>query len=254
MVVMTWIEWLLVALIGAGVGFSAGLFGAGGSAVATPLLHALGIPAFAAVVSPLPAALPIAAAASRAYRGRGYLDRRVLVWGVAVGVPATVAGALLSPLVGGEPLVIASEALIVAVGLRLLLFGEAPREHAGAVRAVRFRMGAIALLVGLVSGLLANSGGFLLAPLFLIVLHLRVKQAFATSLAVSAVVAVPGTLAHWALGHIDWRVVAVLVATATPLSYAGARLALVMAPGWLRRMYGGFLALVGLVLLVWRLW
>ncbi len=184
---MSPVDWPLVALIGAGVGLFAGLFGAGGSAVATPLLHALGIPAFVAVVSPLPAALPIAAAASIAYRGRGYLDHRVLAWSVALGVPATVGGALLTPLVGGEPLVITSEALVAVLGLRLVFSPEPSKERWGAVPALRFRLAAIAIVVGLISGLLANSGGFLLTPLYLIVLHLRIRQAFTTALAVSAV-------------------------------------------------------------------
>ena len=45
-------------LIGAGVGLMSGLFGKGGSAVATPLLHAIGVPALAALASPLPATIP----------------------------------------------------------------------------------------------------------------------------------------------------------------------------------------------------
>src|SRR5476651_1305577 len=36
-------------LIGAGVGFLSGAFGKGGSAVSTPLLHALGVPAIATI-------------------------------------------------------------------------------------------------------------------------------------------------------------------------------------------------------------
>ena len=47
-----------VLLIGAGVGFFSGAFGKGGSAVSTPLLHALGVPAIVAIASPLPATIP----------------------------------------------------------------------------------------------------------------------------------------------------------------------------------------------------
>ena len=76
----------------------------------------------------------------------------------------------------------------------------------------------IAAGVGLLSGLLANAGGFLLVPLYLLVLRLPIKTALACSLAVAAVLAVPGTLVHAALGHIDWAVTAVFAASLIPMS------------------------------------
>lgn len=154
---MTW--WVITA-IGAGVGFFAGLFGAGGSAVGTPLLHLVGVPAFVALASPLPAAVPIALASSRAYWKRGFLDRRILVWSVAVGFPATVGGALLTPYLGGRVLVRIIEIVIAAIGVRLAVFPQRTREHAEQPTAFRFRLISVATVVGVFSGLLANSGGF----------------------------------------------------------------------------------------------
>src|SRR2546427_6865736 len=66
-------RWLGVAAIGLLVGFLSGLFGKGGSAIATPLLHALGVPAIVAVAAPLPATIPstlVAGAAS--WRGHPF--------------------------------------------------------------------------------------------------------------------------------------------------------------------------------------
>ncbi|MFJ3338450.1 sulfite exporter TauE/SafE family protein [Streptomyces sp. NPDC086766] len=246
---MTW--WAIV-LIGCGVGFFAGLFGAGGSAVGTPLLHASGVPAFAALASPLPAALPIALAASGAYRERGYADRRVVTWSVAIGFPATVGGALLTPYLGGPLLVRITEGVVAAIGVRLVLFPHEPRERAEETGAFRVRMVMVAAVVGVFSGLLANSGGFLLAPLYLVVLHLPIKRALATSLVVAAALAVPGTVTHWALGHIDWLVVLAYAAPATPAAYFGARLAIRSNPEWLTRIYGAALALLACVLLIVR--
>ncbi len=40
------------------IGFLGGLFGKGGSAVATPLLSLAGFPGFVSVASPLPATVP----------------------------------------------------------------------------------------------------------------------------------------------------------------------------------------------------
>jgi hypothetical protein len=127
-------SWWLIALVGAGVGLFAGLFGAGGSAVGTPLLHAAGVPAFVALASPLPAAVPIGLAASAAYLRRGYLDRRVLVWSIAIGLPATVGGALLTPHIGGGVLVQITEGVLAAIGLRLTVTPREPRERADGTR------------------------------------------------------------------------------------------------------------------------
>ena len=58
MEVMSATTLLLAAVIGVGVGFLGGLLGKGGSAIATPLLHAVGVPAIIAVAAPLPATIP----------------------------------------------------------------------------------------------------------------------------------------------------------------------------------------------------
>jgi uncharacterized membrane protein YfcA len=242
--------WWLISLVGAGVGLFAGLFGAGGSAVGTPLLHAAGVAPFVALASPLPAAVPIALAASGAYQKRGYLDRRALAWSVAIGVPATVAGALLTAHLGGPLLVRVAEGVVAAIGLRLALLPREPQDRAGRPAAVRVRLAAVAATVGVFSGLLANSGGFLLTPLYLLVLHLPIKQALATSLAVSAALAVPGTIAHAALGHIDWLVVLAYAVPAAPAAYLGARLSIRSNPDWLTRLYGAVLLTLGTALLI----
>src|SRR6478736_8024052 len=72
-------------LIGAGVGFLSGAFGKGGSALSTPLLHLLGIPAIVAIASPLPATIPSTWIASRSYAHAGHIDRRVLRLGLWIG-------------------------------------------------------------------------------------------------------------------------------------------------------------------------
>ena len=79
---------LWAGLIGLGVGFLGGLFGKGGSAVATPLLAAAGVPAFAAVASPLPATIPSTLAAGRAYARERLVDPYVVRGSIAFGGPA----------------------------------------------------------------------------------------------------------------------------------------------------------------------
>jgi uncharacterized protein len=268
------------ALIGVAVGFLGGLLGKGGSAIATPLLHAIGVPAIVAVAAPLPATIPSTLAASWVYWKEHYLDTGIVRTCVIWGVPAAIAGALATRWISGGFLVQLTDVVLVAIGLRLLVTagathaGSTPTsgadEHAGladdidpgevrggtvavAARPVAAVMAPpspallalVAVVVGISAGLLANSGGFLLAPLMMTVVKLPIRPALATSLAVSAVLAIPGTVVHAALGHIDWTLVAVFALTSVPLSFAGARVALRIDANRLERLYGAVLVLLG---------
>jgi uncharacterized membrane protein YfcA len=241
---------LLIAAIGALVGFLGGLFGKGGSAIATPLLDVAGVPPISAVASPLPATIPGTLVAAYAYWQERLVDWELVRWSVACGVPATVAGAYATRWIGGTPLVIATELVIVGLGAKFLLDPSPPQEHlVEPPRAPRARMVGVALLVGTLSGLLANSGGFLLAPLYITVLRRPIKVAFACSLVVAAALAIPGTIVHALLGHIDWTVVAVFGVTSIPLSYVGGRVAVRTHAPKLERIYGVGLLIIGLVTL-----
>lgn len=241
---------LHVAEIGAGVGFLSGMLGKGGSAVTTPLLRVfLGVPAFAALASPLPSAIPTALSASWAYRGRGLVDVDAVKITCAWGVPATVLGSLASRWVGGKPLMVLTALFVMGLGASLSIHGHSmpqePGEDAPRGAAARLKLTVIAISVGVFSGLLANTGGILYAPLFIQWVKMPVKRALATSLIVSAVLAIPGVLTHWWLGHVDWRIVVLLSVGAIPCSYLGASLAMKMKSRTLIRVYGGLLIAFG---------
>lgn len=241
---------IVVALgVGGVVGLASGAFGKGGSALATPLLHAFGIPAIVAVASPLPAAIPATAVAARAYARRGFVDERVVRLGVRVGLPVTVAGALLTRWIPGAPLVVATEILVLIVALRMLAAGRSSAGEHEPFDAPTVRVVAVVVAVSLVSGLLANSGGFLLAPLFVSVLGLPLKRALGTSLAISVFLAVPGTVVHAMLGHIDWALTLAFAAASVPFARVGAHLSLRTGTPALLRVYAVTLATLSAALL-----
>jgi uncharacterized membrane protein YfcA len=241
---------VMAAVIGVGVGFLGGLLGKGGSAIATPLLHAVGVPAIVAVAAPLPATIPSTMVASFAYSRERLVDWRVVRWNVGFGVPATVLGALLTRWIGGAILVRATDVILVGLGVWLLIgANRQPTAQPPTADVSTWRLVVVAVAVGVVSGMLANSGGFLFAPLFVTVLRLPIKAALASSLAVASVLAIPGTIVHAALGHIDWTLVAVFGSTSVPLSFLGARVALRTDPDRLEKIYGAALIVLGVVFL-----
>src|SRR4051794_19268727 len=108
-------------LIGGGVGFLSGAFGKGGAAVSSPLLHAMGVPAVVALAAPLPATIPSTLLASRRYARERHVDLRVLTIGLGVGLPLTALGAYLTRWIPGEQLVLATDAILLLLALRILL-------------------------------------------------------------------------------------------------------------------------------------
>ena len=242
------------------VGFLGGLFGKGGSAVATPLLSLLGFPGYIAVASPLPATVPGTLIASAAYWKSNLLDWEVFWWSVGIGVPTIIIGSLLSAVTGAKPLLIATALLVLGFGLSFLVFPHKKVLPAvngmnhGDERPSRWflRLSVVSAGIGLISGLLANSGGFLLAPSYAKFLSLKIKKAFACSLGVSAVLAVPGTVVHAYLGHISWPVAGLVALGALPFSYLGAKVAIRTKSVKLERWYGLALTALGIFFL-WRI-
>lgn len=217
---------MTVTAAGLVVGTLLGIFGVGGSSFATPLLALAGVPPLIAIASPLPATIPAALSAAAGYWRRGEVDVRIALLSVAGGMPATVFGAAASGVVGGGPLLLLSGIVLGLVGLRVLAMGPAPASAAtGRPPARAGLVVGAAVVVGFLSGILANGGGFLLVPLYLVVLGLGMRRASGTSLVVVSALAVPTLAAHWALGHIDLEVALAFGAGAIPAATVMGRVA-----------------------------
>lgn len=246
--------WPFTALAGCAIGLLMGLFGVGGSSVATPVLALLGAPALVAVASPLPAMIPAAVLAATPYIQAGEARWRAAAWSLVGGVPATIVGSLLSRLVGGSALLVASGIVLVVVGVRVVRpIGDAAREVGTRRRQNRPLLVGATAGVGLFTGLLANGGAFLLVPLYLVVFGLRMRQAVGTSLVVIAVLAIPTLAAHWALGHVDWAIAATFAGGLLPGAVGGGLLAQRLPGPTVRRIFGLFLIAFGLFFTVYRL-
>lgn len=233
---MAALPWFTVA--GVVVGMLFGLFGVGGSSFATPALALLGVQGVIAIASPLPATIPAALAGAWTYLRRRECDCQVVVWSLTGGVPGTIAGALLSRLTGGRALLVASGVVLGLVGVRVLRPLTDDQRTDGAARRRAGVVVTAAAAIGVFTGLLANGGGFLLVPLYLVVLGLGMRQAAATSLVVIAVLSIPTLVTHWALGHIDWSVAGAFAAGAIPGAFAGSRAAHLVSGDSVRRAFG----------------
>lgn len=229
----------LILLAGVAAGGVFGLFGAGGSAFATPMLALVGVPGILAIATPLPALLPASIVSARRQLRQGNLDHRVAGLVIAGGVPGAVVGAVGSRYVSGSALLIASGVLLLVVGARVLL--PDPTGHVDRAAARRDQPLIIlipAFAVGLLSGLLANSGGFLLVPLCIVLLGLTAARAAGTSIVAAGALSIPILLVHWNLGHIDWMVALVFALGMLPGSLVGSQLSDRIPPVRARQLFG----------------
>lgn len=229
----------LILLAGAMAGTVFGLFGAGGSAFATPLLALAGVPGAVAVATPLPALLPASVLAARRQLRAGKVDPRLAGLVILGGAPGAVLGALGSSRVSGEALLVGSGVLLLVVGARVLL--PDPSDHAVRTAAWRARVVPVVALsfgIGVLSGLLANSGGVLLVPMLILLLGLTAARAAGTSIVAAGALSIPTLLVHTSLGNVDWTVALVFGLGMLPGSVAGTRAGARIPATTARRLFG----------------
>jgi uncharacterized membrane protein YfcA len=261
----------LSVLVGFVSGVLSGAFGIGGGLVTTPAIRlVLAYPALVAVGTPLPVILPGAITGAASYLRRGLADTRAgLVIGVA-GAATSVAGALFSATVGGTAVLLATAALILWAGLDLTLqardaaarrpdpvaaeadpaldMARESRAPSGGRPWTRFVV--IGLVAGAYSGFFGLGGGFIVVPALTRFCSFTMKRAIGTSLVAIAVLAIPGTLAHAALGHVDWSLAGLLAVGVVPGAWIGARLTAKTSDAAIRVAFAGFLCLTGIWLAV----
>ncbi|GMU77428.1 MAG: UPF0721 transmembrane protein [Acidimicrobiia bacterium] len=245
-------QFLLVVLVGVATGILSGMFGLGGAMVSTPAVRALGATPLEAVGSTLPSVIPSAISGTYRYAREGLIRWDVLAWTASFGVFASVGGALLTEFVpgNGHPLMLATASLVAFTAFRLALPSRvtgvtpgselsAPRadspgrpapellSHAGpSPRTEPWRYATIGVGAGALSGLLGIGGGLVMVPAFTSWLRLPLKSALGTSLACVGALAIPGTITHAALGHIDWAYAVPLSIGVIPGAQIGAHLAI----------------------------
>ena len=252
---------ILTLLAGVATGVLSGMFGVGGAVVSTPAIRVLGATPLEGVGSTLPSVIPSAISGSLRYWRERLIIRRVALWTSAIGLGATVAGALLAGTIPGEGhlLMLLTAALLAFTAYRL---GNAPRAAPAPAhspldvedpvgdlatpatdletiseqepvrsrpddrRTETWRLGAIGLAAGGLSGLLGLGGGVVMVPAFAGWLRLTIKESVATSLLCVGALAVPGTITHAVLGNINWAFAIPLSIGVIPGARIGAHLAI----------------------------
>lgn len=221
-----------ILAIGLLTGILSGMFGVGGALLSTPAIRLLlHVAPLIAVGTPLPVVIPTAISGGIVYLRRDLIALQVVKWAAPAGMVGAILGATSTKFVSGHYLLIITALIILYVGARFLRRAWSTEEKQSTNTEHRTPSSGLSplssLLVGLVAGfvggLLGIGGGIILIPAFVFLGKMSAKKAFGSSLITIAFMAIPGTVVHYLLGHIDWMIAAWLTLGVIPGAYLGAR-------------------------------
>lgn len=238
---------VLGILAGVVAGTMSGAFGVGGAILTTPAVRVmLSAPPLIAVGTPLPAIFPTTLSGMQAYRRAGELDRRAVLFLAPPGAVGAALGALLTRWINAHALLLLTAALIAWQAIRVGWGTSAVEPEGSRTEPPTWALLVTGFIAGFASGLLGIGGGVVLVPVMAGMLGMPLKRAVGTSLVVIALMVIPGTIVHAALGHIDWAIFLWLSIGVIPGAALGSRWTIRAKERTLRLVVGVFLLAVAI--------
>ncbi len=259
---MSTAEFLFAALLGLASGFTSGAFGIGGGAVTTPAIRLLLMQSSdIALGTPLPIVIPSAAVGGFNYWRAGKIVPRVVGYCALFGFFGTALGSFLTSLIDTRYIMILTSFLLIYLAERTFSSALGRDRKAGGEEAERrprrqgycdrptWMLAGIGFCAGFFSGFLGVGGGIILVPAFFFLLRLEVKECLGNSLVVIAILAIPGSVIHSLLGHVDWIIALAMVLGVIPGSYAGSFFALRARNRRVLALFAVLLTAIGIIFL-----
>ncbi len=110
--------------------------------------------------------------------------------------------------------------------------------------------GCIGLIAGVASGYVGIGGGFIMVPLMLTLVGIPMSKASGTSLFAVMILAVPGVIEQAIYGNINYLAGIAIAVGSIPGAILGAYLVQVIPERMLRFIFGGFLIVVAVILML----
>lgn len=257
-------------VVGLGVGVLSGMLGIGGGTILVPVFKlGFGLPALGATATSLFTIIPTSISGVISHIRKGTCV-------VRLGVAAGLGGALTSPLgvwlssQSPEWATMVACAVVIAYSASTMLTKavklwraqratvpssdepvlDTPSLDAPSGARSVITAGLIGLVAGVLSGYVGLGGGFLIIPLFMQLLNMPMKLTSGTSLMAVMMLAVPGTVTQALLGNVDWVAGICVALGAVPGAVLGTKLLERISEVRLRFLFGGFLLLASILLIV----
>lgn len=240
----------LVVALGLLVGITLGLLGGGGTILTVPaLVYVLEVPTKPAIATSLFVVAATSAASLGMHARSGLVRWRVgLLFGGASMVGA-FGGGRLGTLLDPTILLLSFAAMMLATATAMLVRGGSVVSKEK-TRLAWPKVVAEGLIVGGVTGLVGAGGGFLVVPALVLLGGLTMQEAIGTSLLVIALKSSAGLAGYLGRVEIDWSIALPMAGLAIVGSLLGARLAHRMPQEVLRRVFAGFVLVMGVVMVL----
>ena len=225
---------LLFVLFALGLigGFFSGLLGIGGGIIMVPLLlYVPSLIGFQAISMKTAAAITIVQSMAGSFSGlvvhkiNNFVHSKLITCMGSGVVLGSLLGSYFSKQIQGEVMlgIFAGMSLIATV----LMFIPSKKDDDLSVENVEFNKYLaffVALVVGVLGGIVGQGGAFILIPLMLYVLKIPTRIALGSSVAITFLSALAGFIGKWGTGQIPFAMAIVLVAGALMGAQLGGRL------------------------------
>ena len=267
MIVEALIYFFVPALVGVLIGIASGLLGIGGGTVMVPIFRlAFGMSATMSTATSLFAIIPTSISGAISHvKGKTCIP--------ALGIAAGLGGACMSPIgvwlaqLSPDWLVMLAAALIIGYSainmfkkaFKLRPAGQPAAEADAATptaddsslsRKQLLQGAAIGLVAGLASGYVGVGGGFIMVPLMLSIIGIPMRKASGTSLIAVMILAIPGVIEQGIIGNINYLAGIAIVIGTIPGAVIGARLVTKVPERTLRLLFGCFLIVAAVMLVL----
>lgn len=223
---------IVIFLIGFVGSFVSGMLGIGGSIIKYPMLLYIpplfGIAAFSAhEVSGISAVQVLFASIAGvwAYRKGGYLNKPLIIYMGGAILAGSFVGSYGSQFLSENNVnvVYGVLALIAAV----MMFVPKKQIDDKPMNEVTFNKplaAILAFIVGIGSGIVGAAGGFLLVPIMLVVLGIPTRMTIATSLAITFISSIGGTVGKLMTGQVDYYPAVIMIVASLLAAPLGAKI------------------------------
>ncbi|GAB0170049.1 sulfite exporter TauE/SafE family protein [Lysinibacillus sp. CTST325] len=223
---------MVIFLIGFVGSFVSGMLGIGGSIIKYPMLLYIpplfGLVAFSAhEVSGISAVQVFFASIAGvwAYRKGGYLNKPLIIYMGGAILAGSFVGSYGSKFLSENSVTVVYG--ILALIAAVMMFIPKKQIDDKPMNEVTFNKSLAAILafiVGIGSGIVGAAGGFLLVPIMLVVLGIPTRMTIATSLAITFISSIGGTIGKLMTGQVDYYSAVIMIVASLLAAPLGAKI------------------------------
>jgi hypothetical protein len=240
----------LAIVLAVAMGVTQGLLGAGGSILSIPILsYVAGFEAKQTIGVSLAVVATTSLIGAWGYWRAGYVRPRIALPFALLSMSAAFAGARLARHMDGRLQLLVFSLLTLSAALAMLVrrahLPPRPASAFGSSRSGLVLFGALALAIGVLTGVAGIGGGFLIVPGLIAVAGLSIREAAGTSFVATMLNSAAGLLGYHDQFVMPWLFLALFTFAAAAGTLGGTRLARFVDPIWLRRAFAVLLLAVG---------